>query len=348
MNKIKPLILLASILFALTLIVPTVLVLPFADKHQASGKLGEDITKASAKTKDAKAASTADSETAVDVAVFRSSKKVIEKVPFEDYLVGVVAAEMPAEFKEEALKAQALAARTYIVNKLISKDTMGVPKGAQVTDTQIHQVYKNDEEMRRDWGKDYSWKKGKIIEAVRATSGQILTYDGKPIDALFFSTGNGYTENSEDYWSGNIPYLRSVSSPWDKKSPKFSSQKVLTVKEFEAKLGVKIGAGSTIGKIVERTTGKRVGKVDFNGKVLSGPDIRTKLDLRSSDFAWERKGDSIVVTTKGFGHGVGMSQYGANGMAEEGSDYQEIVKHYYQGVEITSAESMLATITAQK
>ncbi len=346
MKKIKPLILLASLLIALTLIVPAVLVLPFSNDHQASGKLGEDIMKASAKEK--QATSTADSDTAVDVAVFRTSKKVIENVPLEDYLVGVVAAEMPAEFKEEALKAQALAARTYIVNRLISKDTMGVPKGAQVTDTQIHQVYMNDAEMRRDWGKDYSWKREKVLQAVQATSGQILTYDGKPIDALFFSTGNGYTENSEDYWAGNIPYLRSVSSPWDKRSPKFSNQKVLTVQAFEAKLGVKIGSGSTIGKIVARTTGKRVGKVDFNGKVLSGKDIREKLDLKSSDFAWERKGDNIVITTKGFGHGVGMSQYGANGMAEEGSDYKEIVKHYYQGVEVSSADNMMSTITAQK
>ncbi|WHY77432.1 stage II sporulation protein D [Neobacillus sp. WH10] len=348
MKKIKLLIVLASFLIALTLIIPAMLVLPFSGEHQARGKLGEDLTKASAKETKSTSTSTADSDTAVEVAVFRSSKKIIEKVPFEDYLVGVVAAEMPAEFKEEALKAQALAARTYIVNRLVSKDTMGVPKGAQVTDTQIHQVYMNDEEMRRNWGKDYSWKKEKVLEAVQTTGGQILTYDGKPIDALFFSTGNGYTENSEDYWSGNIPYLRSVSSPWDKKSPKFSNQKVLTVKEFEAMLGVKIGSGSTIGKIVERTTGKRVGKVNFNGKVLSGKDIREKLDLKSSDFAWERKGENIVITTKGFGHGVGMSQYGANGMAEEGSNYKEIVKHYYKGVEITSAEPMMATITAQK
>lgn len=344
MKNIKPLVVVASLLIALTLIVPAVLVLPFSDGQQSSGKLGEELKKASAKEK----TSTVDADTAVEVAVFRSSQKVIEKVPLENYLIGVVAAEMPAEFKEEALKAQALAARTYIVNRLISKDTMGVPKGAQVTDTQIHQVYMNDEEMRRDWGKDYSWKKEKVVEAVQATSGQILTYEGKPIDALFFSTGNGYTENSEDYWSGSFPYLRSVSSPWDKKSPKFSNQKVLTVKEFESKLGVKIGSGSTIGKIVARTTGKRVGQVDFNGKVLTGKAIRDKLDLKSSDFAWERKGNNIVITTKGFGHGVGMSQYGANGMAEEGSDYKEIVKHYYQGVEITSAENMIATITAQK
>ncbi|MEH7119925.1 stage II sporulation protein D [Neobacillus vireti] len=346
MNKIKPLIVLASLLIALTIIIPSVVVLPFSGEHQSSGKLKEDLTKASAKG--TPTASNRDLDPAVSVAVFRSAKRVIEKVPLEDYLVGVVAAEMPAEFKEEALKAQALAARTYIVNRLVNNDTMGVPKGAQVTDTQIHQVFMNDAEMRRDWGQDYAWKKKKVIEAVRSTGGQILTYDGEPIDALFFSTGNGYTENSEDYWAGSIPYLRSVSSPWDKKSPKFSNQKVLTVKQFEAKLGVHIGSSSTIGKIVERTAGKRVGKVDFHGKVISGKDIREKLDLKSSDFSWQRKGNNIVITTKGFGHGVGMSQYGANGMAEDGANYKEIVKHYYKGIEITSAESMLSTLTAQK
>ncbi|MEH7334249.1 stage II sporulation protein D [Neobacillus drentensis] len=345
MKKIKPFIALAAFLIALTLIIPAVLVLPFSDEHKASGKLGENLAKSPGKVTDVTSTS---KDPAVEVAVFRFSKSKIEKVQLEDYLVGVVAAEMPADFEEEALKAQALTARTYIVHRLITKDTLGVPKGAQVNDTQNHQVYMNDDEQRKSWGKDYDWKKKKVLEAVRSTSGQILTYDGKPIDALFFSTSNGYTENSEDYWSGSIPYLRSVSSPWDKNSPKFNNQKVMTVREFEAKLGVKIGSSGTIGKIVERTTGKRVGKVNFNGKVFSGKEIRDKLDLKSSDFAWERKGNNIVITTKGFGHGVGMSQYGANGMAEEGSDYKEIVKHYYKGVEITSAENMLATITAQK
>ncbi|MEH7505341.1 stage II sporulation protein D [Neobacillus drentensis] len=345
MIKIKPFVVVAAVLMALTLIIPAVLVLPFSDEHRASGKLGEDLTKIPAKETKAVPNSL---DPAVEVAVFRTSKSQIENVQLEDYLVGVVAAEMPAEFKEEALKAQALTARTYIVKRLISKDTLGVPKGAQVTDTQIHQVYMNDADMRREWGMEYDAKRKKVLNAVRSTGGQILTYKGEAITATFFSTSNGYTENSEDYWPGSIPYLRSVSSPWDKNSPKFNSQKVMSVNQFEAKLGVKIGSGSTIGKIVDRTEGKRVGKVDFNGKVLSGKDIREKLELRSSDFAWKRKGDNIVISTKGFGHGVGMSQYGANGMAKEGKSYKEIVKHYYQGVEITSADHMLDTITAQK
>jgi stage II sporulation protein D len=343
MKIIKPILVLVSLLIALTIIIPAVLVLPFSDEHLASGKLDENLAEVPSENE---LTAVADSE--VEVAVFRSSKSKIENVLLEDYLVGVVASEMPAEFKEEALKAQALTARTYIVKKLLSKDDIGVPTGAQVTDTQLHQVYKSDDELRTGWGVNYDWKKKKVLAAVRATSGKILTYNGEAITATFFSTSNGYTENSEDYWPGNIPYLRSVSSPWDKNSPKFSSKKVMTVKSFEARLGVNLGSGSTIGKIIELTEGKRVSKVDFNGKLLSGKDIREKLELRSSDFVWERKGSNIVITTKGFGHGVGMSQYGANGMAEEGKNYQEIVKHYYQGVEITSAESMMATITAQK
>ncbi|WP_342433549.1 stage II sporulation protein D [Neobacillus sp. FSL H8-0543] len=340
MKKFKPLIVLVSILFAVILIIPAVLVLPFTD-GKANGELGEELTK----TPEQNPSST---DSAVEVAVYRSAIGKIENVQLEDYLVGVVAAEMYADFEDEALKAQALTARTYIVKKMLSKDKMGVPDGAQVTDTQLHQVYHSDEELRKKWDKDYERKRSKVLAAVRATSGQILTYNGEAIDASFFSTSNGYTENSEDYWSNELPYLRSVSSPWDKDSPKFSSQKVMSVKDFEAKLGVKVGSDSTIGKIVERTTGKRVAKVDFNGKVLTGKEIREALELQSSDFAWERKGSKIVISTKGYGHGVGMSQYGANGMAVEGKDYKEIVKHYYQGVEISSAESMLATITAKK
>jgi stage II sporulation protein D len=344
MKKFKPLIALASVLIALTLIIPAVLVIPFSEER-ASGKLGEQ-TKANPPAKEAVSPSTSDE--AVEVAVYRSKKEKIEQIPLEDYLVGVVAAEMPAEFNEEALKAQALTARTYIVNRLLSKDTVGVPKGAEVTDTQLHQVYESDDELRKNWGMDYNWKRKKILDAVRATSGQIITFKGKPIQAQFFSTSNGYTENSEDYWSGIIPYLRSVSSPWDKNSPNFSGQKILSIKEFEKRLGVKIGPSGTIGKIVAYTAGKRVAKVNFNGKVLTGKDIREKLDLKSSDFSWERKGNTIVITTKGYGHGVGMSQYGANGMAAEGKTYKDIVEHYYSGVQITSADSMLAMITVKK
>lgn len=342
MKKIKPLIVLAAILFSVTLIVPSLLVLPFSEE-KASGELGEELHEpVDEKTQEASA------DSAVEVAVYRTSKEVIEKLPLENYLVGVVAAEMPATFELEALKAQAMAARTYIVKQMLAEETIGLPEGAQVTDTTIHQVYKGDDELKKSWGMDYNWKVKKITEAVKETSGKILTYKGEAIDATFFSTSNGFTENSEDYWPNPFPYLRSVESPWDTKSDKFSASETIPVKEFETKLGVKLADGETIGKITERTSGKRVSKVDFNGKVLTGKDIREKLNLRSSDFTWERQGNQIVINTKGFGHGVGMSQYGANGMAAEGKNYQDIVKHYYQGIEITSAESLFSTITAKK
>jgi stage II sporulation protein D len=351
MKKIKPLIVLASLLFAVTLIVPAILVLPFSEE-KVSGKLGEKLiqtqTKTQTKTKTATEATapTADADAGVEVGVYRFAKSKIETIPLEDYLVGVVASEMPADFQEEALKAQALTARTYIVRQLMTKQNhLGLPQGAQVGDTEMDQVYSSDDQLRQEWGAGYSWKRKKILDAVRATSGQILTFNGEPIQATFFSTSNGYTENSEDYWPSKLPYLRSVTSPWDQKSPMFSNLQILTVKDFETKLGVHLNFGSTIGQITERTAGKRVGKVNFSGKALTGKEIREKLDLKSSDFTWERKGANIIIKTKGYGHGVGMSQYGANGMAAEGKTYQDIVKHYYTGVNITSSASMLAMIT---
>jgi stage II sporulation protein D len=342
MKKFKPLIVLASILFILTLILPAVLVLPFSD-GKASGKLGESL-----QTPAKSVSVTTTEDSGVEVAVYRFSEAKIENIPLENYLVGVVAAEMPADFKDEALKAQALTARTYIVKQMLSKDHLGLPKGAVVGDTEIYQVYESDDEMRKNWGMDYNWKREKILNTVRATSGQIITYKGQAITASFFSTSNGYTENSEDYWPNAFPYLRSVASPWDKKSPKFTNQKILSVREFETMLGVKLSGSTTIGNITERTAGKRIGKVNFNGKVLTGREIRDKLDLKSSDFSWIRKGENIIISTRGYGHGVGMSQYGANGMASEGKNYQEIIKYYYQGVDITSAETMLASVMAKK
>jgi stage II sporulation protein D len=341
MKKFKPLIVLASILFAVTLIVPAILVLPFSE-GKVSGKLEENLG-ANPKAKEA-TSPTADA--GVEVGVYRFSKSKIEQIPLEDYLVGVVASEMPADFQEEALKAQALTARTYIVRQLMSKQNhLGLPKGAQVGDTTMDQVYSSDDQLRKEWGADYSWKKKKVLDAVRATSGQILTYNGEPIQATFFSTSNGYTENSEDYWPSKLPYLRSVTSPWDKTSPKFSYQQIFTLKDFENKLGVRLGNSSTIGQITARTAGKRIGTVKFGSKTLTGKEIREKLGLKSSDFTWERKGDNIVIHTKGYGHGVGMSQYGANGMAAEGNTYKDIVKHYYTDVDITSTDSTLAMIT---
>ncbi|MED0716823.1 stage II sporulation protein D [Aeribacillus composti] len=339
MKRVKPFFLFFAAIFFIILMVPSLLVAPFAEKTKAT--LGEEL--AEKETTDV-----LQKESKVSVPIYRSQEKKIDEVPLEEYVVGVVAAEMPAEFEKEALKAQALAARTYIVKELFTGQNVGSPEGAVVTDTELHQVYKNEEELRRIWKKDFDWKIKKIKEAVAETRGQILTYDDKPIDASFFSTSNGYTENSEAIWPNALPYLKSVESPWDEKSEKFLAREVFTVQEFEQKLGIKIGKGNSIGKIIERTPGHRVALVEINGKKFTGREIREKLGLRSTDFSWTLKGDQIIVTTKGYGHGVGMSQYGANFMAQEGKNYKEIVSHYYQGIEISQASPFLSKYMAKK
>ncbi|WP_044023071.1 stage II sporulation protein D [Bacillus sp. SG-1] len=338
MNQFKPVIITVAILMAVTFLVPTLVVLPFAG-DEASSELDEKTNP--------KPDTAALLENSVEVAVFRSGKEIIEKLPLEQYVIGVVAGEMPADFEIEALKAQALTARTFIVNQMMNKDA-NLPEGADVTDTVTHQVYKNIAELQQQWGADYQWKIDKITEAVLETKGKILTYEGNPISAQFFSTSNGFTENSEAYWTNEVPYLKSVESPWDKESPKFNAQKVIPVAEFQEKLGITLGGDGSVGTITDRTPGQRVGSVVISGKEFTGREIRERLDLRSSDFTWYRKGEHIVITTKGFGHGVGMSQYGANGMAKEGKTYEDIVTHYYKDITISSSDSILKQFTAKK
>lgn len=343
LKSIKPVLYVVLVVVVLTVMIPAMLVLPFS-KSESEGKI-TDESKHAKQQQQTLDVSQLD-QSVVEVAVLRSADKKVSKLPLEKYIVGVVAAEMPAEFELEALKAQALTARTYIVNHMMNGSSK--INGADVTDTVDHQVYKSDEELKAQWGVDYNWKYKKVAQAVIETEGKIITYGGKPITATFFSTSNGYTENSEAYWKSPYPYLKSVESPWDKQSPKFYDRKVISVAQFEKLLAVNITDKKSIGSIIKRTPGKRVASVKINGKVISGKDVREKLELKSTDFSWERKGDSIIITTKGYGHGIGMSQYGANGMAKEGKNYEQIVKHYYSGIQIASSASFAKKIVAQK
>jgi len=338
MIKFKPFIALGAILFSITLLLPAVLVLPFISER------GNDTNDTPAQVTPAE-----NTGPSVEVSIYREEQKKIEKVDLEEYVAGVVALEMNASFEPEALKAQALAARTYIVRRMISQTDSGLPDGAIVGDSITYQVYKNKAELKSTWKTgDYDWKMKKIEDAVQATAGQILTYDGEPIDALFFSTSNGYTENADDVWANSLAYLTSVESPWDKNSPKFNGKEELSIQEFESKLGVSVGSSTSIMTNVEYTKGKRIAKANISGKELAGTDIRDKLGLKSTDFTMTREGQNIVVTTKGYGHGVGMSQYGANGMAAEGKTYEDIVKYYYKGVAVTDSEKLLTAYMANK
>lgn len=272
-------------------------------------------------------------ESELTVHVQRSITSDVESIPLEQYVAGVVASEMPAEFELEALKAQALAARTYIVQYMLATGSFDPEQ--IITDTTQHQVYKNQDELKEQWGADFQQKMEKITDAVLHTAGEILTYQENPITPAFFSTSNGLTENAEDYWENPLPYLISVESPWDTASPRYLDQKSLAITEVESLLGIKLDAPIEHAPTTFTNSG-RVKTVQLGGEFFTGREIREALGLRSADFVIEQKDDHLVFTTKGFGHGIGMSQYGANGMAEEGKSYQEIVAHYYQGVEISS------------
>ncbi|WP_126428828.1 stage II sporulation protein D [Brevibacillus marinus] len=279
------------------------------------------------------------------IKVYRTERQVVETVPLDQYIAGVVAAEMPAEFELEALKAQALAARTYIIRRLAAGSFDDVPAGAHVLDTVQHQAYLDEEQQKMRWGSDYEWKSRKISQAVRETAGLIVTYQGKPIDATFFSTSNGFTEDAEDYWQQPIPYLRSVASPWDQESPRFQQQVVISTAELEEKLGTRLDTpASTNGgwfAVLERTTGNRIGRVRIGSKVFTGREVREKLGLDSTAFTMKLAAGRVVITTKGYGHGVGMSQWGANGMAKAGKSAEQIVKYFYQGVDVQDFRQVL-------
>lgn len=258
------------------------------------------------------------------VTIYRSNGTV-ETIGLETYLIGVVAAEMPASFHIEALKAQAIVARTYALNK--------IQEGKVLTDTISTQVYKDNNQLKKTWGNDFTKYYNKVKNAVDATKGLIVTYQGKYIDAVFHSTSNGYTVDAKDVWGNDVPYLKSVSSPFDLSASSFLKETTKQIQEIEKSLGISITPNSQI-QILQKDENGRVLKVQIDERIYSGVEMRTKLGLRSTDFEIIMNDNSITFRTKGFGHGVGMSQYGAQGMANNGYNYQQIIKHYYTNVDI--------------
>lgn len=339
----KSLVYAAIFLLVAVIIIPTLIVAPFGGQNSQQQAEAEDQSKPASTEKDKS------SGPAIAVSVYRSQSDKVQTIDFQDYVVGVVASEMPADFNIEALKAQALAARTYVVKHLLRGPKADLPKDAEVTDTKYYQVYKSHDDLKKEWGDDYDSKIAKIEQAVSETAGEIITYNGQPIESMFFSTSNGYTEDSEDYWSNKIPYLKSVKSPWDENSPKSFETTTIPVSTFEQDLGVNLEEESgSIGKVVKTTNGHRVGKIKIAGHAFTGRDVREKLGLRSTDFELKKKDGKIYAETQGFGHGVGMSQYGANGMAKQGKSYKDIVTYYYSDVDIEKINPTLKGKLAAK
>lgn len=264
------------------------------------------------------------------IRVKRTKDNTIIKIPLEEYIVGVLAGEMPIDFELEALKAQAVASRSYALKRIeYNKD-----KEYDVLDSIQNQVYLDNEYLKEAWKGNYVKNINKLRTAVNETIDQYLEYNDQVADTLFFSTSNGYTENSENIFNFECEYLKSVESPWDEDtSPAFNTSKIISLTEFYQNLNIPYNKNLNI-EILKRSTTNRILLLKINNVEFKGTDIYNKLSLKSTDFTIELLGDTIKISTKGYGHGVGMSQYGALGMAKAGYTYEEILKHYYQNTNL--------------
>jgi len=294
-------------LFALTLFVLPFLFKPSEDKLKAASKKSEEVQTGSC-----------------DISIRVSGQK--EPIPLEEYVVGVVAAEMPANFHPEALKAQAIAARTYVL-KTTNNGQL------EIEPTVMKQVFYDEDTRKENWQTTFDENEQKIREAVKSTEGEVLKYNGELITAMFHSMSNGMTESAKNYNGTDLPYLQPVVST-DFHAENFVSTKNFKLADWNRLLNVNMTLDDIKKiKIVRNDTG-RVEKIVAGGKEWPGRDIRTKLELRSTDFDIKVVNNEIQVMTEGYGHGVGMSQYGADAMAKQGSTAHEILNHYYTNITI--------------
>lgn len=253
----------------------------------------------------------------------------VETINLEDYLIGVVPSESPLYFEDEALKAQAVAARTYALKQMQNNQE----NYYDVTDDTYSQVYSDIETLKNRWGEYFDENYNRIKNIVDSTKGQYVSYNGDVIYAFFFSTSNGYTEDNKDVFGADLPYLKVVDSSFDaEETDNFSVTITMSKEDFYNDLGIPYSDELVISDVV-RTASNRVSSLYVNGNYFNGISFQYKLGLRSNDYQIVDKGN-IEITTKGFGHGVGLSQYGANALAKRNKNYEEILKYYYQGTEL--------------
>ena len=271
------------------------------------------------------------------ITVFMTESSEIMKMEMKDYIIGVVAAEVPASYETEAIKAQAIVAMTYAQyrkkhpDKSISADISD--------DSSKHQGYMSDDDMKEKWGDAYESYRTKIEDAVDSVTGSVILYENEPIMAAYHAISGGKTESAENIWGEDIPYLQSVDSEWDIYSSRYTSEVRLTADEVKKimKTSEKADFDSPEEEWIE------IKKTTDNGTVLeaiicgidlTGIETRELFALRSPVFDATYEDGEFIFTVSGYGHGVGMSQNGANCMAKEGKTAEEIIKHYYKGVTI--------------
>lgn len=282
------------------------------------------------------------------ILVYIKEEDKVVNMDINQYLKEVIAGEMPAEFNTEALKAQAVAARTYLINRIITYKNSEIPevhKGGYIcTDSTHCKAWISEEKIKEKWDKekrDFYWKK--ISDAVDNTDDIIITYKGSPISAVFHSTSSGYTENAKDVWGSDVKYLVSVKSDGEEKSPRYYSEVELTHDEFKKIATENIENvnfnDELIGKIIKSDAGGII-YIDIGNVKVKGTDFRFIYGLRSTNVQITITDTTIKMSVKGYGHGVGMSQYGANHLAGEGKNYEEILKTYYTNVELNKYNNL--------
>lgn len=274
----------------------------------------------------------------ITVRVKTGQEQVVE-MTMADYLWSVVAAEMPASFEPEALKAQAVTARTYTMRK-IEQGEEGHPQADVCTDINCCQAFMTREQAVRFWGESASEYEAKILAAVEQTDGEIMTYQGEIIQAVFFSSAAGSTEDAVEVWGNAVPYLVGVESPEGEGVPNYHTEVVLTQEQFrqtflevypQADLS---GEPETWFRDMTETASGRVASLNVGGVTVKGTELRSLFSLRSASFTVKPGQDAVCFQVTGYGHGVGMSQYGANTMAAQGKTYRDILTWYYTGIEI--------------
>ena len=269
----------------------------------------------------------AQQEEAVYISVLHQGQ--IRQMELETYITSVVLAEMPAGFSLEALKAQAVVARTYAMKRM---EQGSKHQGYSVcTEPSCCQGWRDPQAYLDDGGDRQMLDK--LQSAVEETAGLVLTYEGKLIDATYFSCSGGSTEAAVEVWGSDVPYLQSVDSPGEENATHYTDQVTMTLGEFSEKTGCSGDPSTWIGGMTF-TEGGGVDAIEIGNRIYSGTELRTLLGLRSTSFSIELGSESVTITTKGFGHRVGMSQYGAQAMAQQGCSFQEILAHYYVGTQL--------------
>ena len=281
------------------------------------------------------------------IKLLHQSTQEVEEIGIDEYLYGVVSSEMPANFEEEALKAQAIVARTYTIYQIINNKSKH--ENADICDDyRCCQAWISKEDRIAKWNEneaETNWNK--IVEAVDSTSGKIIVYNGEPINAFFHANSGGVTESSLNIWGGiDYPYLKSVETSGEQDYTQYNSEVILSKEELVEKLkskyqdiNIDFSQEDSI-KILEYTTSGRVKTIKFGNKEIAGTEARTLLGLKSTNFTVEIINDNIKFSVTGYGHGVGMSQTGADSLAKSGSNYEEIIKHFYTDVEIIEVNSL--------